>query len=80
WYPTYIPIVSIVPAAVLTLGGSWQVVLLSATLGALTAPPLAVFISNRLPSHMHGYIGNVLSMAICTLVLLPLIGLLCGGA
>jgi hypothetical protein len=24
WYPTYIPIVSIVPAAVLTLGGSWQ--------------------------------------------------------
>lgn len=74
WYPTYIPIVSIVPAAVLTLGGGWAVVLLSASLGALMAPPLAAAISQRLPSHMHGYIGNVLSMAVCTLVIVPFTG------
>ncbi len=79
WYPTYIPIVSIVPAAVLTLGGSWQVVVASAVLGALIAPPIAVAISRRLPGYMHGYIGNVLSMAISTLGIVPLVGLLAGG-
>ena len=79
WYPTYIPIVSIVPAAVLTHGGDWQVVVASAVLGALVAPPLAVAISQRLPAYMHGYIGNVVSMAISTLAIVPLVGLLAGG-
>jgi len=79
WYPTYIPIVSIVPAAVLTHGGSWQVVVASAVLGALVAPPLAVAITQRLPAYVHGYIGNVMSMAISTLGIVPLIGLLAGG-
>ena len=79
WYPTYIPIVSIVPAAVLTHGGSWQVVVASAVLGALVAPPLAVAITQRLPAYVHGYIGNVMSMAISTLGIVPLIGLLVGG-
>lgn len=79
WYPTYIPIVSIVPAAILTVGGSWQVIVLSAGLGALIAPPLAVAITQRLPAYMHGYIGNVLSMAICTLAIVPVIGLIAGG-
>ncbi|QXH55504.1 hypothetical protein KSS90_19520 [Pseudomonas maumuensis] len=79
WYPTYIPIVSIVPAAVLTLGGSWQVIVTSAVLGALIAPPLAVAISQRLPGYMYGYIGNILSMAISTLGIVPLVGLLAGG-
>ncbi|MCO7521383.1 MULTISPECIES: hypothetical protein [unclassified Pseudomonas] len=79
WYPTYIPIVSIVPAAVLTLGGQWQVVVTSAVLGALIAPPLAVAISQRLPGHIHGYVGNVLSMAISTLGIVPLVALLAGG-
>lgn len=79
WYPTYIPIVSIVPAAVLTHGGSWQVVVASAVLGALMAPPLAVAITQRLPAYMHGYIGNVLSMAISTLAIVPLVGMLAGG-
>lgn len=80
WYPTYIPIVSIVPAAVLIHGGDWQVVVASAVLGALVAPPLAVAISGRLPSYMHGYIGNVLSMAFSTLAIVPLVGLIGGAA
>ena len=79
WYPTYVPIVSVVPAAVLTFGGSWQVVGLSAVLGALLAPPLAAAISRRLPDHMHCFIGNVLSMAISTLVILPFISLVTGA-
>lgn len=80
WYPTYIPIVSIVPAAVLLYGGSWQVVVASAVLGALTTPPLAVAITQRLPAHMHGYVGNVASMAIGVLTIVPIVGLLTGGA
>lgn len=75
WYPTYIPLVSVVPAAVLTYGGSWQVIVPSALLGALIAPPLACAIAQRLPADMHAFIANVLSMAISTLLIIPLIGL-----
>jgi hypothetical protein len=76
WYPTYVPLVSVVPAAVLTYGGSWQVIVSSALFGALIAPPLAHAISQRLPADMHPYIGNVLSMAISTLLIIPFIGFL----
>lgn len=75
WYPTYIPVVSVVPAAILVHGASLPVIVLAAVLGGLIAPPLAEAISARLPSHMHGYIGNVSSMALSTLLILPLIGL-----
>jgi hypothetical protein len=76
WYPTYVPLVSVVPAAILTYGGSWQVITASALLGALIAPPLACAIAQRVPAYMHAYIGNVLSMAISTLLIIPIIGLL----
>jgi hypothetical protein len=76
WYPTYVPLVSVVPAAVLTHGGSLEVIVMGALLGALIAPPLACAISKRLTSYMHGFIGNVLSMAISTLLIIPFIGLL----
>ncbi|WP_338494104.1 hypothetical protein [Pseudomonas trivialis] len=74
WFPTYVPLVSVVPAAVLTLGGSWMVVGSSALLGALIAPPLACAIAARLPAHFHPYIGNVISMALSTLLVVPLVG------
>lgn len=74
WYPTYVPMVSVVPAAVLTHGGSWMVIASSALLGALIAPPLASAISARLPAHFHPYIGNVLSMALSTLLVVPIVG------
>ena len=76
WYPTYVPLVSVVPAAILTHGGSWLVIGSSALLGALIAPPLASAITKRLPADMHAYIGNVLSMAISTALIVPLIGVL----
>ncbi len=74
WYPTYVPLVSVVPAAILTYGGSATVIVASALLGALIAPPLACAITERLPKYMHPYIGNVLSMAISTVLIVPLIG------
>ena len=76
WYPTYVPLVSVVPAAVLTYGDSVRVMIGSALLGALIAPPLACGIAQRLPNYMHPYIGNVLSMAISTLLIVPVIGVL----
>lgn len=76
WYPTYVPLVSVVPAAVLTHGGSLGVVVGSALLGALIAPPLACAIAGQVPKYMHPYIGNVLSMAMSTLLIVPLIGVL----
>ncbi len=76
WYPTYVPLVSVVPAAVLTYGGSTAVIVTSALLGALIAPPLACAIAGRLPSYLHPYIGNVLSMAISTVLIVPAVGLL----
>ncbi|WP_434608679.1 hypothetical protein [Pseudomonas sp. R1-7] len=76
WYPTYIPLVSVVPAALLTYGDSWLVIISSALLGALIAPPLACAIAKRIPADMHPFIANVLSMAISTLLVIPFIGLL----
>ncbi|MBA1243789.1 hypothetical protein [Pseudomonas japonica] len=74
WYPTYIPLVSLVPACILVLGAAPAVIALSALLGALLMPPLAVAISGRLPAHVHPYVGNVLSMAIGVVSLVPLVG------
>jgi len=74
WYPTYVPLVSVVPAAVLTYGGSAAVMVTSALLGALIAPPLACAITQRLPNYLHPFIGNVMSMAISTLLIVPVIG------
>ena len=72
------PLVSVVPAAVLTYGGSPTVMIASALLGALIAPPLACAIAQRLPKYMHPYIGNVLSMAVSTLLIVPMVGVLVG--
>jgi len=79
WYPTYVPLVSVVPAAVLTHGGGMAVVISSAVLGALIAPPLARALSSRLPNHVHPYLGNVLSMAVSTLLVVPSLGLVFRG-
>lgn len=46
--------------------------------GAVAGPPLAALISRRLPADFHPFIGNVASMAVCTLVGVPLLGLLPG--
>ncbi|WP_047865676.1 hypothetical protein [Rubrobacter aplysinae] len=78
WYPTFVPVVSVAPAAVLTYGGSMQSIIAGAVLGAIAGPPVAQAIIKRLPDHWHLFIGNTFSMAICTLIIIPILGLLPG--
>jgi hypothetical protein len=76
WYPTYVPLVSVVPAAIFLLGGGWTVVVGSAVAGALLAPPLAAAIIGRLPSGLHRCVGSFLGMALSVLLILPPLALL----
>jgi MFS transporter, ENTS family, enterobactin (siderophore) exporter len=78
FYPTFVPIVSVAPAAVLAYGGSLQSIMTAGILGAVVAPPLAHVIAGRLPADFHPFIGNVASMAISTAVIVPPLGLLPG--
>ncbi|MCP9952154.1 hypothetical protein [Actinomadura madurae] len=78
WYPTFVPVVSVAPAVVLTYGATVQAVVLGAVFGAVAGPPLAALVSRRLPPDFHPFIGNVVSMTVCTLIAVPVLGLLPG--
>jgi len=78
WYPTFVPVVSVAPAVVLTFGATVQAVAVGAVLGALAGPPLAAWVAKRLPADFHPFIGNVVSMTVCTLIIVPLLGALPG--
>lgn len=78
WYPTFVPVVSVAPAAVLAYGGTMQSILLGALLGAVAGAPVAQFVIDRLPNHWHLYVGNTFSMAFCTLIIVPTLSLLPG--
>lgn len=66
WYPTFVPVVSVAPAVVLTFGGSFFIVFSGAVLGAIIGPPVAQMIINKSPSHWHPVVGNTFSMALST--------------
>lgn len=78
WYPTFVPVVSVVPAVVLTFGGGAAPIFAGAVLGALLGPPLAQFGIERLPGHWHPFVANTFAMAVATAVaitvLLPVPG------
>jgi hypothetical protein len=69
WYPTFVPVVSIAPATVLAFGGTVPAIIAGAVLGALIGPPLAAAVARRLPKDFHPFIGNVVSMAIGTTII-----------
>lgn len=73
WYPTFVPVVSVGPAAVLTFGGSMPSIILGAVLGAIIGPPLAQAIYKRFPAHYHPYAGSVTSMAITTTLVIAIL-------
>lgn len=73
FYPTFVPVVSVAPAAVLACGGTAASVVAGALAGALVAPPLAAAISRRLPHHVHPFVGNVASMSISAATIVPLL-------
>ncbi|MES4908445.1 MULTISPECIES: hypothetical protein [unclassified Streptomyces] len=78
WYPTFVPVVSVTPATVLTYGGSPASIAAGAALGALAAPPLAAELARRLPSYIHPMVAYTATMAICTATIVPLLGLFPG--
>jgi hypothetical protein len=69
WYPTFVPVVSVAPAAVVALNGAVTGIVAGAVLGAVIAPPLAAAIARRLPPDFHPFIGNVVSMSVTTTII-----------
>ncbi|MZD10188.1 hypothetical protein GTW43_34680 [Streptomyces sp. SID5785] len=78
FYPTFVPAVSLVPAAVLTYHGALVPTVVAALAGALVAPPTAAAISGRLPAGFHPFVGNVAAMSICTALIVPSLTVLPG--
>jgi hypothetical protein len=78
WYPTFVPVVSVAPATVLAFGGTVPSIVAGAVLGALAGPPLAAWVARRLPAHFHPFIGNVVSMTVCTAVIVSVLRLVPG--
>lgn len=68
YYPTFVPIASVSPAVVLMFGGSLQSIIVGSILGGVMCPPVAHMICRNVPKHWHPYVGNVFSMALCTLI------------
>lgn len=78
WYPTFVPVVSIAPATVLAFGGTPASIIGGAVLGALIGPPLAAAIARRLTGDFHPFIGNVVSMACATPLVVAALSVLPG--
>ncbi len=81
FYPTFLPIVTIVPGIIGIMGGNIFLALVVAVLGGILAPPFAAMISDHMPDGWHPMIGNTLSMCVITALLamlikaLPVIGI-----
>lgn len=71
WYPTYVPLVSVVPSAILLLGGAPWVIVSSAVLGALIAPPMAASLGRRLASRAPQAVACLLAMVLSVLLIVP---------
>jgi MFS transporter, ENTS family, enterobactin (siderophore) exporter len=78
FYPTFVPVVSVAPAAVLMFGGTAASIVLGSLSGALIAPPLGAAIAHRLPPSFHPFVGYVASMSISTAAIVSALDLLPG--
>jgi len=65
-FPSFVPVVSVAPAMVLTFGPSMFVIVFSAILGALLCPPIALMVNKKIPPHWGGMVGTTFSMAFCS--------------
>jgi hypothetical protein len=75
WAPTYVSLVSVAPATVLTYNGDLLALVLGAVGGAILCPVIARPVSAALPDDFHPFIGNTTAMAVSTAIIVPLIGL-----
>jgi MFS family permease len=64
--PSFVPVVSVAPAMILTFGPSMFVIVFSAILGALLCPVIAIMFNKNIPSHWGGMVGTTFSMAFCS--------------
>ena len=78
WYPTFVPVVSVAPATVLTIGGNLGSIVGGAVLGALAGPPIAQLLIRNLPGHWHPVIANTFSMGIITVVIVAMLSFMPG--
>jgi hypothetical protein len=78
WYPTFVPVVSVAPATVVAFDGTVQAIIAGAVLGVLASPPVAAAIARRLPSDVHPFVGNVVSMAATTAAIVTALSVLPG--
>jgi hypothetical protein len=78
WYPTFVPVVSVAPAVVLTYGGGVDAILGGALLGAAIGPPIGQFLIARSPAHWHVYVGATASMALSTAIVVGALSVLPG--
>jgi hypothetical protein len=75
WAPTYISVVSVAPATVLAFNGSALSIIVGSIGGALLCPAVARPISARLPKDFHPFIGNTISMSVCTAAFVAILSL-----
>ncbi|HAP4713829.1 hypothetical protein [Enterococcus faecalis] len=69
WYPTFMPLVSIVPGVILMMGGGFWLSLTIAVLAGISAAPVGSYIAKRLPPFVPGAVGFVSGMAVLTILL-----------
>ena len=68
WYATYVPVVSAAPFCVLAFGTSLPQVLFIAVLAGVSGAPIASSLAEKQSKDIHGYVPNVLAMAMCTIL------------
>lgn len=66
WYPTYVPVVSVGPMAVLTFGGSMPVILFASIVGGIIGAPIADYLHKNLSKHIHPVVPCVTGMFVAT--------------
>jgi Na+/melibiose symporter-like transporter len=58
------------PTFVIMYGTALHVVITGALIGGIFMPPFANWVARGLPSHQHPYIGCVVSMFVCCIVMI----------
>ncbi|MPN58174.1 hypothetical protein SDC9_205875 [bioreactor metagenome] len=54
-------------------GATMPIIIISSVLGALIGAPLAEFANRNKPEYIHGTVGNVISMALSTVIVAAVI-------
>lgn len=76
WIDTFVPVVTLGPAAVMIYGPHLYVVVVAAIFGGMFGQPIAQYIRNVMPKHWPGYTGAVSAMLIITLIFIAVMQVL----